>query len=113
MEMITHTFQQTFTLQWALLAIPIAFVFSLLANRIMAAAVFAVFALATQHLGPVLLPMFTANAPRDAMMTAVTQTIQKMDPVATLMELIAFTFFISVFSFTRQDMFRIKPDSVH
>ena len=47
MEMITHTFQQTFTLQWALLAVPVAFALSLLTARIVAAPIFALVATAT------------------------------------------------------------------
>ena len=111
MEMITQTFQTTFTLQWVAVALPIALVASFLVNRVAAAAVIAFFAVAARHLWPILWPMFMANAPQQSMMTAVTAALQKLDPVQILMELIAFTFFISVFSLTRQDMFRIKPTS--
>jgi len=111
MEMITHTFQQTFTLQWALLAIPVALVLSLFAARIVAAPVFAFFAIAIQHLGPVIWPMVVQGTPNAAMMTAASATLQKIDPVVAAMEFVAFTFFIAVFSLTRRDMFRIKPTS--
>jgi hypothetical protein len=109
MEMITHTFQQTFTLEWVALALPIALIASFLVNRVAAAAVVAVFAVAIRHLWPILYPMVVANAPQQNMMTAVTAAVEKLDPVQILMELIAFTFFISVFSLTRQDMFRPAP----
>jgi hypothetical protein len=111
MEIVTHTFQETFTLQWALLALPVAFVLSLLVNRVMAAGVIAFFAMAIQHVGPVLYPLFTQSAGSDAMMTAATDTIGKINPMAAGMEWLAFAFFIAVFSLTRQDMFRHKPDS--
>ena len=111
MEIVTHTFQETFTWQWALLAIPVAFVLSLLVNRLMAAGVIAFIAMVVQHIGPVLYPLFTQNAGTDAMMTAATDTIGKINPMAAGMEWLAFAFFIAIFSLTRQDMFRIKPDS--
>ena len=111
MEMITHTFQQTFTLQWVAVALPIALIASFLVNRVTAAAVVAIFAVAIRYLWPILWPMFQANAPQQDMMTAVTAAAQKLDPAAIVMQLIAFTFFISVFALTRQDMFRIKPTS--
>jgi hypothetical protein len=110
MEIVAHTFQETFTLAWALVAIPIAFVLSVLVNRVAAAAVLALFAIVFQHLGPVVWPLFMQNAPRDAMITAATEALQKINPLAAAMEFVAFTFFISVFSLTRQDMFRRKPD---
>ena len=109
MEMITHTFQTTFTLQWLLFALPIALVLSLLVNKVMAAAVLSIFAVAIQNFGPLVWPMFMQSAPQQTMIAAVTAAAEKLDPVAIVMELIAFTFFISVFSLTRQDMFRIKP----
>jgi len=109
MEMITHTFQQTFTLQWALLGLPIAFVLSLLAARMAAMPVFALVAMAAQHIGPVVWPMAMQSAPSGAMMTAASAAVQKIDPLVAGMEFIAFTFFIAVFSLTRRDMFRIKP----
>ncbi len=111
MEVITHTFQQAFTLQWALLAIPVALVLSLFAARIVAAPVFAFFAIAIEHIGPVIWPMAMKAAPNDLMMTAASATLQKIDPVVALMEFIVFTFFIAVFSLTRRDMFRTKPTS--
>jgi hypothetical protein len=109
--MITHPFQETFTLQWALLAIPVALVASFLVNRVVAAAVVALFAITIQHIGPVVWPLIMQSAPSDAMMTAATEAIQKANPLSLVMELVAFTFFIAVFSLTRQDMFRHKPDS--
>ena len=111
MEMITHTFQSTFTLQWLLFALPLALLMSLLVNKVMAAAVLSIFAVAIQNFGPLLWPMVMQSAPQQTMMTAVTAAAQKLDPVAIVMELVAFTFFISVFALTRQDMFRIKPTS--
>ncbi|MBI1210415.1 MAG: hypothetical protein GC190_03050 [Alphaproteobacteria bacterium] len=110
MELVTQTFQETFTWQWVLLALPIAFIVSLLVNRVVAAGIFAFVAVAVQHLWPVVWPLFQQNAARDAMMTAATDTLQKINPLAAGMEWIAFTFFIVVFSLTRQDMFRRKPD---
>src|SRR5438105_1230357 len=107
MEMITNTFQQTFTLQWLALALPIALGVSFLVNRVLAAAIFSIFGVAILHLGPILLPLFQQSASQQTMMTAMTDVAQKLNPAGVLMELIAFTFFISVFSLTRQDMFRI------
>jgi hypothetical protein len=109
MDMIAHTFQTTFTLQWLLFAVPLALLMSLLVNKVTAAAVLSIFAVAIQNFGPLLWPMVMQSAPQQTMMTAVTAAAQKLDPVAIVMELIVFTFFISVFALTRQDMFREKP----
>src|SRR5215468_8472225 len=80
MEMITHTFQQTFTFAWLALALPIAFGLSLLVNRILAAAAFSVIGVALLHVGPILWPMFEQNAARETMMQAATGVLQKLDP---------------------------------
>ena len=111
MEMITQAFQQTFTLQWALYAIPVAFVLSLLVSRIALAPILAVVAMVAQHSLPIALPMMAKNAPNDTIMTAVSAALQKVDPLVAAMEFVAFIFFIAVFSLTRRDMFRVKPDA--
>lgn len=110
MDLVASTFQETFTLQWAILAIPVALVLSFLVNRVVAAAVLGLIAVAVQHAGPVLYPLFMQNAAQDSMMTAATDALSKINPLSAGMEWIAFTFFISVFALTRQDMFRHKPD---
>lgn len=110
MDIVAKTFYDTFSWQWVLLALPIALVVSLLVNRIIAAGVIAFVAVAIQHLWPVVWPLFQQNAARDAMMTAASDTLQKINPLAAGMEWLAFTFLIAVFSLTRQDMFRHKPD---
>ena len=111
MEMITQAFQQTFTLQWAIYAIPVAFVLSLLVSRITVAPILAVVAMIAQHILPIAMPMMAQKAPNDAIMTAVSAAVQKIDPLVAFMEFIAFVFFIAVFSLTRRDMFRVKPDA--
>lgn len=110
MDLVANTFQETFTLQWAILAIPVALILSFLVNRIAAAAVLGLIAVAVQHTGPVLYPLFMQSAAQDSMMTAATDVLAKINPLAAGMEWLAFTFFISVFALTRQDMFRHKPD---
>jgi hypothetical protein len=111
MDQVAQTFQDTFTLQWAILAIPVAAVLSILVNRVVAAGILAFIAVAVQHLIPVVWPLFQQSATHDAMMTAATTALQKINPLSAGMEWIAFTFFIAVFSLTRQDMFRHKPDA--
>jgi hypothetical protein len=110
MDYVSQTFYETFTWQWAVLAIPIAFIFSLLVNRVIAAGIIAFIAVAAQHLWPVVWPLLQQSAANDAMMKAATEALQKINPLAAGMEWLAFTFFIAVFSLTRQDMFRVKPD---
>ena len=110
MDIVAKTFYDTFSWQWLLLALPIALIVSLLVNRVIAAGIIALVAVAAQHLWPVVWPLLQQSAKSDAMMTAATETLQKINPLAAGMEWIAFTFFIAVFSLTRQDMFRIKPD---
>ena len=109
MDIITHTIQQTFTLQWAFLAIPVAVVLSLFSGRMSAAPVFAIFAVALQHLAPVIWPLFMQGAKNDAMMAAAGATIPKIDPLVAGLEFVVFTFLIAVLSLTRRDMFRTKP----
>ena len=110
METITQTFQNTFTLEWALLAMPVALVLSFLVNRVAVAGILAFFAIAFQHIAPAVWPLIQQNASSDAIMAAATAAIEKGNPLSLLMEIIAFAFFIAVFSLTRQDMFRHKPD---
>src|SRR5262245_38091904 len=98
MDLVANTFQQTFTWKWAILAIPVALVLSFLVNRVAAAAVLALIAVAVQHAGPVLYPLFMQSAAQDSMMTAATEALSKINPLSAAMEWIAFTFFISVFA---------------
>ena len=111
MDTITQTFYSTFTLQWLLVAIPLALVLSMVVSRIVAAPVLALFAVAIQHLAPVIWPLVMQGAPTSTMSTLASATLLKVAPLVAGMEFIAFTFFIAVLSLTRRDMFRTKPDA--
>jgi hypothetical protein len=109
MDMIANTFQQTFTLEWLSVALPISLLLSLLVSRVTVAGILSIVAVAIHHLGPTLLPLFQQSASQQTMMDAVSASVAKMDPVSVAMELIAYAFLIAVFALTRQDMFRPAP----
>jgi hypothetical protein len=106
-ELVRHVF----TLDWALLALPISLVLSLLSNRAIVSLVLAVIAVAVHHVAVVALPILSAAGDTSTLPDQIMTAIQGSEPVSLAAEFVAYAFLIIVFSLTRRDMFR--PSVTH
>lgn len=101
-DLVVHVF----TLQWAIWAIPLSLVLSMLTNRVVPGLVLALLAVAIHHIGP----LAVQTADLSTLPTAIQNMLPKLEPLSLLAEYVAYAFLIVVFSLTRQDMFRASAD---
>lgn len=100
-DLVVHVF----TLQWAIWAIPLSLLLSLLTNRVVPGLILALLAVVLHHIGPLALPMLESGN-LAGLPAAIEAMIPKLEPLSLLAEYLAYAFLIVVFSLTRQDMFR-------
>lgn len=101
-DLVVHVF----TLQWAIWAIPLSLLLSLLTNKVVSGLMIAFLAVALHHIGPLALPMLQGSGDLSALPGAIQAMIPKLEPLSVVAEYFAYAFLIVVFSLTRQDMFR-------
>jgi hypothetical protein len=97
-DLVIHVF----TLDWAILAIPLSLVLCVFTNRVLPGFILAAIAVALHHVGILMLTgSTTATLAAD-----IQAMIPKLEPISILAEYVAYSFLIIVFSLTRQDMMR-------
>lgn len=97
-DLVSHVF----TLDWAILAIPLSLVLCVFTNRIVPGFVWGAVAVVIHHVGILVLTGATA----ETLPGQIQALIPNLEPVSLLAEYIAYSFLIIVFSLTRQDMMR-------
>lgn len=101
-DLVVHVF----TLEWALWAIPISLLLSLVSKKVVTGLMLAFLAVALHHVAPLAAPMLENGGDLSALPTAIQNMIPKLEPLSVLAEYVSYAFLIVVFSLTRQDMFR-------
>jgi hypothetical protein len=97
-DLVNHVF----TLDWAILAIPLSLVLCVFTRRVLPGFVLAAIAVAVHHVGILLL----TGTPVAALGPKVQAMIGELEPISLAAEYVAYSFLIIVFSLTRQDMMR-------
>jgi hypothetical protein len=101
-DLVVHVF----TLEWAIWALPLSFLLSLLSNRILPGFILAAVAVVIHHVGLTALPMLASGGDMGTLPDQLTAAAQKLEPLSVAAEYVAYSFLIIVFSLTRRDMFR-------
>jgi len=103
-DLVAHVF----TLSWAIWAVPLSLLLSLLTKRVLGALALAILAVIIHHVG-----MIAGDAVMNGDIATVSAQVQaalpKLEPLSVAAEFVAYWFLISVFSLARQDMFRPAP----
>jgi hypothetical protein len=94
--------RHVFTLDWAILGIPLALILSSVSNRILPGFILAAVAVVVHHVGILML----TGTDLAHLAPQIQALIPKLEPVSLAAEYVAYSFLIIVFSQTRQDMFR-------
>ena len=97
-----------FTLSWAIWALPLSLLLSFVTKRVLGALPLAVLALIIHHVA-LIAGTAVVNGDTAAISTQIQAAIPKLEPLSLAAEFVAYWFLISVFSLTRQDMFRSAP----
>ena len=97
-DLVVHVF----TLDWAILAIPLALVLCVFTKRIVPGFVMAAVAVVIHHVGILVL----TGATMETLPGQIQALLPKLEPISLLAEYVAYSFLIIVFSLTRQDMMR-------
>lgn len=106
-ELVAHVF----TLEWAIWALPLSLALSFVTNRVLGALALAILAVVIHQLGPIAAPVLLGGGDAGAIPAQIEAAIPKLEPLSIAAEFVAYWFLISVFSLTRQDMFRATPQS--
>jgi len=106
-DLVAHVF----TLQWAIVALPLSIVLSFLTKQVLPGFILAAVAVALHHLLIIALPVLSAGGDAAAIPALVEAAIPKLEPLSLAAEYAAYAFLIIIFSLTRQDMFRPLPES--
>jgi hypothetical protein len=101
-DLVVHVF----TLQWAIWALPLSLLLSLLSNRVLPGFFLAALAVVIHHVGLTALPLLAGGGDMGALPDQLTAAAQKLEPLSVAAEFVAYSFLIIVFSMTRKDMFR-------
>ncbi len=97
-DLVSHVF----TLDWAILAIPLSLVLCVFTRRILPGFILAAIAVVIHHIGILML----TGATMDTLPAQIQAMIPKLEPISIVAEYVAYSFLIIVFSLTRQDMMR-------
>jgi len=97
-----------FTLGWAIWAVPLSLLLSFLTRRVLGALALAILAVIIHHVATIA-GTAVLNGDAAAISTQIQAAIPKLEPLSVAAEFVAYWFLISVFSLTRQDMFRPAP----
>lgn len=101
-DLVAHVF----TLEWAIWALPLSLLLSLLINRVLPGFVLALIAVAIHHIGLIALPILMSGGDTSVLPDQIAAAAQKLEPLSVAAEYVAYAFLIIVFSLTRKDMFR-------
>lgn len=101
-DLVVHVF----TLEWAIWALPLSLLLSLLSNRILPGFLLAAVAVIIHHVGLTALPLLAGGGDMGTLPDQLTAAAQKLEPLSIAAEYVAYAFLIIVFSLTRKDMFR-------
>ena len=96
-DLVNHVF----TLQWAIVGLPLAFVLSLLTRRALPGFILAAIAVVAHHVIAIALAHGGSGLAAE-----IQAAIPKLEPISIAAEYVAYAFLIIVFSLTRVDMFR-------
>lgn len=96
-DLVNHVF----TLDWALIALPLSLVLCLLTKRVLPGLIMAVVAVVLHHAIAIGLAGDFGAVPAKLL-----PALQKAEPISLAAEYAAYAFLIVIFSLTRQDMFR-------
>lgn len=97
-DLVNHVF----TLEWAILAIPLSLVLCVFTRRILPGFILAAIAVVIHHVGILML----TGATMDTLGAQIQSALPKLEPISIMAEYVAYSFLIIVFSLTRQDMMR-------
>lgn len=103
-DLVAHVF----TLEWAIWALPLSLLLSFVTNRVLGALALAILAVIVHHVG-LIAGEAVLNGDAAAISAQIQAAIPKLEPLSIAAEFAAYWFLISVFSLTRQDMFRPAP----
>jgi len=106
-DLVAHVF----TLQWAIVALPLSVALSFLTRRVVPGLVLAVVAVVVHHVGLIAFPVLSSGGDAGAIPALLEAAIPKLEPLSLAAEYVAYAFLIVVFSLTRQDMFRPSTES--
>jgi hypothetical protein len=101
-DLVVHVF----TLEWAIWALPLSILLSLLTIRALPGFFLAVVALVIHHVGLVALPLLASGGDMGALPDQLSAAAQKLELLSLGAEYVAYAFLIIVFSLTRHDMLR-------
>jgi hypothetical protein len=101
-DLVVHVF----TLEWAIWALPLSILLSLLTIRALPGFILAVVALVIHHVGLVALPLLVSGGDLSTLPAELSAAAQKLEPLSIAAEYVAYAFLIIVFSLTRHDMLR-------
>jgi hypothetical protein len=100
-DLVSHVF----TLDWIVLAMPIALALSMLANRVLVGLALALVAVLAHHAIMEAIPLMQAGQ-LSTLPAALVDAVKTAEPLSLLAEFCGYAFLIVVFSLTRQDMAR-------
>ncbi|MDZ4867632.1 MAG: hypothetical protein SGI91_09940 [Alphaproteobacteria bacterium] len=101
-DLVVHVF----TLEWAIWALPLSLLLSLLSNRVLPGFILAAAAVVIHHVGLTALPLLVNGGDMGTLPDQLSAAAQKLEPLSVAAEFVAYSFLIIVFSLTRKDMFR-------
>lgn len=101
-DLVVHVF----TLEWAIWALPVSIVFSLLSNKVLPGFILAAFAVALHHAAIISAPIVAGGGDMGTLPALLSAAAMKLEPLSIAAEYVAYAFLIIVFSLTRQDMMR-------
>jgi hypothetical protein len=101
-DLVVHVF----TLEWAIWALPLSLLFSLLTKRVLPGLILGAVAVAVHHVALIALPVLSGGGDAGTIPALLEAAIPKLEPLSLAAEYVAYAFLIVVFSLTRQDMFR-------
>ena len=101
-DLVVHVF----TLDWAIWALPLSLLLSLVSNRVLPGLVLAAVAVVIHHVGLIAAPLLIAGGDMGTLPDQLVAAAQKLEPLSIAAEYVAYAFLIIVFSLTRQDISR-------
>lgn len=101
-DLVIHVF----TLEWAIWALPLSILLSLLTTRALPGFFLAAVAVVIYHVGIVALPLVASGSDMSTLPDQLSAAAQKLEPISIAAEYVAYAFLIIVFSLTRHDMLR-------
>jgi hypothetical protein len=101
-DLVVHVF----TLEWAIWALPLSILLSLLTNRVLPGFILAAIAVVLHHVAIISAPVVAGGGDMGTLPTLLSAAAMKLEPLSIAAEYVAYAFLIIVFSLTRHDMMR-------